>query len=1193
MNRYIEIFLSGKKYRFLIDDELDKVLRASLRDKYQFDTNNNLVIEADDLVKYYRLKQLVLKSVLKQANTYDLPPELQSRINTLNNYVSPKSTIYNSDLTMLDSVLSEASEIYGSVRTNLTKKEVVQSKAEFAETPIKEPIVEQAEIPDDTSTNTTESPDDKITEFKTVLEEIAEDDTLKDEVPAKDINDALDRIVICDSTDEFIAKTASNPNSYNITGAIQNKSEEIVLPPNANLDNVLTEIVRVSCKDEETVTKIVNYAENQATYKKRTTVAFDNMRSRLKVSGLNAGNLNYFGDIFCDQFEQICKDTGTSFERMFADYFNGYSANRKHNSPLEKFILQFLTFNGGDDKTRHLLETTIVKKAIARNLISSRYNSYLSADYRDLSYNGNGYINFDNAMDTTAVENISETSELETSISGNVDVQLSGSASSTMNTNIEHNATLNYETQNNLNHNVNYNMSSTLNSGLNGRNRIAQANNWSAGRRANKIDGVAQGTSYQADLEKKEKDQVHATPELDKEDDANIAAVPPINGPGTNAFDGSAAKKLDPLIEPEKKQMPATELGAEAEQAPNDKVIPFPYGSEINPYVQRRNTPAKGKNNIINLKDFLSKKNNRFNNGIRENINAFGEDEAFGNETNSNSLPSDNELEDSENDSVSDNEKNNNQNNSNNTSSPNSAPVPAVADDENPATETLKEKAKKSLTDAAIAIAKKHPVVIITVGVFLIIIIMILIVSMSGDEPMKFNAIGVGGYPYLELTNACEEVYVYDTPSGVDGTYPLEEYIAGVVQHEVGAFNNDTMYEVLAITARTYALRRMQNSNSCSIPGNSTAQVFGKTDNERVIAAANNTRGLVLAHNGSLISTEYDAFCWDTKDDKYFYVCQKNYDTGEPLKVPVEWADEYVRRITGAAFLNTPHYQSHGRGMSQDGAFYMATELDYDCAAILAFFYGSDAKIMSIYPSVFTGEFPLNPSDNLYQGLTFLTNTSMGQLLASNGTTIDEFNAYLKQVVETSGVGTREAVVNVATSLIGSLAQMGYKLNYDWGGKYYAAGVNYNWGEVYNNAVICNSYGYNKNECLNSYKWRAFDCSGFVNWSLLNGFGLSSLRELQARGIFQLTQTASAKKVILNSNTAVCSAGDVLIKPKSHIVLIVGIDESAKKYIVAESTGSNLSAGTGGLKLSYYSYNASGYFCGDMSSVYQSSREGK
>ena len=204
------------------------------------------------------------------------------------------------------------------------------------------------------------------------------------------------------------------------------------------------------------------------------------------------------------------------------------------------------------------------------------------------------------------------------------------------------------------------------------------------------------------------------------------------------------------------------------------------------------------------------------------------------------------------------------------------------------------EKAKKAQSLAKVgAFIAGNPWILLVGGgaVLLFILLIVILGGGSSEEQSNYNQIGLYGYEYIELENLCEEVYVYDTPYGNDGTYPLEEYVAGVVQSEVGMMNDLTTYEVFAIAARTFALNRLKNSDSCSIPGNQSAQVFRPTDNELIIQATQNTRGLVLTRDGELFSTMYDAFCWTEKDDNYYYMCQGNYDTGEPLEILVEWAN--------------------------------------------------------------------------------------------------------------------------------------------------------------------------------------------------------------------------------------------------------------------------------------------------------------
>ena len=504
--------------------------------------------------------------------------------------------------------------------------------------------------------------------------------------------------------------------------------------------------------------------------------------------------------------------------------------------------------------------------------------------------------------------------------------------------------------------------------------------------------------------------------------------------------------------------------------------------------------------------------------------------------------------------------------------------------------ENLYNKAKKAKNLAKIGafITAHWPIFLAGGGILLFIILIIIIVSGgAATSKNKYSQmIGLNGYEYLELENLCEDIYVYNTDNGSDGTYPLEEYIAGVVAAEVGMMNDLTTYEVFAVAARTYALNRLKNSDSCSIEGNENAQAFRPTTDELILEAVSNTKGLVITRDKDLFSTMYDAFCWEEKDDSYYYLCQGNYETGESLKIPIEWANEYVAKWSGQAFLDNPKYLSHGQGMSQHGVYYLSASESWTRDEILTYFYGDDTKLMSVYQTfMYNGEYAINPDDELYQGLQFLAGTSIEELLNSSESSVEEYNSYLSSVVEIEGVGTRGAVVGSAVTLIGSLANMGYKLPYQWGGKYYFVGTNISWGKI--GSTDCANYATvykDKSVCTVNYRWTSFDCSGFVNWAIVNGFKFNNFTEMDAAGAYQIT--ADTNNIVkLNANEAVCLPGDVLYN-SGHIMLIVGLDDINKQYIVAESTGSRLNTGYGGVILDYESYGNTNYKCRSLENLY-------
>ena len=226
----------------------------------------------------------------------------------------------------------------------------------------------------------------------------------------------------------------------------------------------------------------------------------------------------------------------------------------------------------------------------------------------------------------------------------------------------------------------------------------------------------------------------------------------------------------------------------------------------------------------------------------------------------------------------------------------------------------------------------------------------------------------------------------------------------------------------------------------------------------------------------------------------------------------------------------------------------------------------------------YSGDYPIDPKDELYSDLQLIHGITFEEILTNYGTTVEDFNAMLQSSIERAGLGTRAGVIAAATTLIGATAEMGYKINYQWGGKYRYAGVRANWGAPADMSYLCDNYeskGYVRSKCETNYSYHGFDCSGFVHWALVNGTG-KNLPQPHIEG----NQT-----IPLQADYAVCEPGSALTG-NGHIVLIVGIDTEKKQYIVAEATGSDISKNSGGTKLSNFSFNKAGYACYDLHEWY-------
>jgi hypothetical protein len=210
----------------------------------------------------------------------------------------------------------------------------------------------------------------------------------------------------------------------------------------------------------------------------------------------------------------------------------------------------------------------------------------------------------------------------------------------------------------------------------------------------------------------------------------------------------------------------------------------------------------------------------------------------------------------------------------------------------------------------------------------------------------------------------------------------------------------------------------------------------------------------------------------------------------------------------------------------------------------------------------------LNPTDPKYKGLKPIKSpVTLNMVLLTNGSSVDKLNTQIQAAVDMVGVGTRQAPVAAGVTLIETLANYGYYINYQWGGKHYKLGVKGNWGQI-GRTVSCNTYPGGEAACQQTQIYSGLDCSGFVNWASIQGFR-DEHNPVQRTGRGGSIGGTS----LAGQTTAICNIGDVLVS-SGHIVMVAGLDDANKRYIIIESGG-----GHGGVGMAYKSYNDGGYSC--------------
>ena len=482
--------------------------------------------------------------------------------------------------------------------------------------------------------------------------------------------------------------------------------------------------------------------------------------------------------------------------------------------------------------------------------------------------------------------------------------------------------------------------------------------------------------------------------------------------------------------------------------------------------------------------------------------------------------------------------------------------------------ENAKEKAKdiKNKIDKAGKNIKKAQKIfsIITNPIFWIVLaaiigvlgLVLLIAIISGYS--SYGSIGFGGY----YTSKCTEMTVIfvDKNNGyaVTGsqTYSMEDYVAGVVAAEVGGFANKEVYKVYALAARTFGLTA--SSDDCTIEGSARRQAFKDITNESggnydlIYEAVRETEGQVLLSNGELYRLQYDAFCYIDKDSNYYTLSQKNQ------KIPVDWAEKNVwskyylncpcdlkdPNMTECWNGNTWEDGGHGRGMSQYGAYYLATQEGYTYDEILSYYYGDDE--VTISSNSFSGGVEGITS---IAGLEIKDTTKakplqqpITEFLSSNGSSLDNMNSFIHESVVEQGAGTRAGVVAAAVSTINYLYDnFNVKLPYYWGGKVYSGAIPSSFGKYSPSAV---SRGGN----VDYYK--SFDCSGFVSWSIRNGG--YNFKEQSTSGF---DSNYSKNSCLISDSSCIGQPGDLINSRACHVELIIAVDQENGKYFIAHSGG--------------------------------------
>lgn len=437
---------------------------------------------------------------------------------------------------------------------------------------------------------------------------------------------------------------------------------------------------------------------------------------------------------------------------------------------------------------------------------------------------------------------------------------------------------------------------------------------------------------------------------------------------------------------------------------------------------------------------------------------------------------------------------------------------------------------------------------------FILIIAVLIFLGIIKIEDSSSSGVSCKTLPSVD--SICESITVLNKDGGIIETVSLDDYVAGVITAEVGGFDDSSLnvQKVFAIAARSYALSRAtRNNGSCSIESSTSFQVYKSNYNDTAVTAANDTSGVVLVKDNVIQATEYDAFCFNSRDSEYYTMCQ-----GDPLRIPTSWVNEHV---SGAVCSNSncssyidykendEKLSHHGRGMSQYGAYYLSIAENKDYEEILNYFYSKDGiTLASLGTEKTTCSGTSSGSSGCYNGLDEYplsggTATKLDTALNTvlNSSQIEEINNGIINSIESAGYGTGDAVAAAATAFIMGLYDNGYYLPYYYGGghsgytkdsdNHLTIGIN----PVFGKTTISTGETTMRNKL-------SLDCSGFVSWAIKNAVK-SDFNGATSGAFVSLGKSISFSEV---------TPGDVFAN-SGHIILVIK-NNGDGSVITAEST---------------------------------------
>ncbi len=491
MKKYFYIFVDDKRFRVEIDEELDKALRKSLKDNYQFE-NNILKLNTEDNAKTYLLKTKTINNLINLINTYELDPELAKRVEYLKKQLSfNRTTVYESDLRALEELLNEVTNIYGTVRTTLIKKDqakIIHEQNEALEQAINDKF---SEVIDDSSDDS----DANIEDIRLILNKLKEDVDLADLIDDDCIDEALDNIIICKTMEEYLEVSSREKNVLDINELIEGsnfKKEKIIIPPHTSIKEIITKLVKSSYFQD--ANKIIT--SDIHTFNDELQAKLQTFKKNISVN-FNSSNLEYYSKKFIQEYQELCTQYNQNPEDLFSDYFKGRS----------NILTDFYRNLNFSEPVKNEIINSVVNAGIKNKVISNKYLDKINTNFNiSNQIKAGANTTIDTASEVTSSstlnQNINSTFNANRDTSSQIQANSNNSSdvSASAKTNLDINASNNPNISGNINMSYSPNTESTsITGGINTRENIhAQVNHEIHGSETTGVRNLRRNTNINA-----------------------------------------------------------------------------------------------------------------------------------------------------------------------------------------------------------------------------------------------------------------------------------------------------------------------------------------------------------------------------------------------------------------------------------------------------------------------------------------------------------------------------------------------------------------------------------------------------------------------------------------------------------------------------------------------------------------------